>query len=361
MILFGFFSLVLVSVYWVNRAVILFDQLIADGHSAGVFIEFTLLSLPNVIRMVLPISTFAAVVYVINRLSNESELVVMQATGFSPWRLARPVVIFGLIVALFMGVLTNFLVPQSKAHLKQREIEISASISSRLLRDGVFLHPVKGTTFYIREITPDGELVDVFLSDRRGETAAVTYTADKAYLLRQGEVTNLVMLNGLAQTLNYETNKLSTTLFADLTYDISGIISVGGPVQLGIRELGTAALFDDVAHSKLSQRQMSQYLEEAHNRINQPLLCLAAALIGYSALMIGSFSRFGATRQILFAIFLLVMVKFVESLATDPLRSDPNYWPLVYAPSIFGVAISALLLYQAARPKRRRMIWGAST
>ncbi|MEC8582357.1 MAG: LptF/LptG family permease, partial [Pseudomonadota bacterium] len=88
--LFGFFALVLVSVYWLNRAVILFDRLIADGHSAAVVLEFTALSLPNVVKLVLPIAAFAGTVYVTNRLSAESELTVVQATGFSPWRLARP-------------------------------------------------------------------------------------------------------------------------------------------------------------------------------------------------------------------------------------------------------------------------------
>ena len=57
MVLFGFFALVLVSVYWVNQAVILFEQLISDGHSAGVFLEFTALSLPGTIARVLPLST----------------------------------------------------------------------------------------------------------------------------------------------------------------------------------------------------------------------------------------------------------------------------------------------------------------
>jgi hypothetical protein len=33
---------VLVAVYWVNRAVGLFDQLIGDGQSALVFLEFSL-------------------------------------------------------------------------------------------------------------------------------------------------------------------------------------------------------------------------------------------------------------------------------------------------------------------------------
>jgi lipopolysaccharide export system permease protein len=70
--LFGFFSLVLVAVYWVNRAVGLFDQLIGDGQTALVFLEFSVLTLPNVIRLVLPISAFAACVYAINRLTQES-------------------------------------------------------------------------------------------------------------------------------------------------------------------------------------------------------------------------------------------------------------------------------------------------
>ncbi|NCU21661.1 LptF/LptG family permease, partial [Candidatus Falkowbacteria bacterium] len=103
MALFGFFALVLVSVYWVNRAVRLFDQLISDGQTAWVVLEFTALTLPYVIRIVLPVAAFVATVYTINRLMTESEMVVMQATGASPWRLARPVAVFGLIVALMMA------------------------------------------------------------------------------------------------------------------------------------------------------------------------------------------------------------------------------------------------------------------
>ena len=106
--LFGFFALVLVAVYWVNRAVRLFDRLIADGQSAWVFLEFTALTLPYVIRLVLPVAAFVATVYVTNRLSRDSELVVMQATGFSPWRLARPVAYFGLVVAALMTVVMLF-------------------------------------------------------------------------------------------------------------------------------------------------------------------------------------------------------------------------------------------------------------
>ena len=40
LVAFGFFSLILVAVFWVNKAVLLFDELISDGHSAKIFFEF---------------------------------------------------------------------------------------------------------------------------------------------------------------------------------------------------------------------------------------------------------------------------------------------------------------------------------
>ena len=113
LVLFGFFALVFVSVYWVNRAVVLFDRLIGDGQSALVFLEFTALSLPNVVRLVLPIAAFAAAVQLTNRLSNDSELVVARATGVTVWRLARPMAYFGLCVGLMMAVLVHVLEPKA--------------------------------------------------------------------------------------------------------------------------------------------------------------------------------------------------------------------------------------------------------
>ncbi|MEL7152762.1 MAG: LptF/LptG family permease, partial [Pseudomonadota bacterium] len=56
--LFGFFALVLVAMFWISRAVELFDRLIADGQSALVFLEFTALGLPRIVVLVLPLATF---------------------------------------------------------------------------------------------------------------------------------------------------------------------------------------------------------------------------------------------------------------------------------------------------------------
>ena len=177
MVLFGFFALVLVSIYWMNRAVLMFDRLIADGQSSLVVLEFTALTLPNVIRAVLPVAAFAATVATINRLTQDSEFVVMKALGVSPWRLSRAAVAMGLIVAVMSAILAHVLVPTANARLSDRQAEVASDMTAQFLIEGQFQYPVDGITIYIREISELGELADIFISDRRSGVNRVTYTA----------------------------------------------------------------------------------------------------------------------------------------------------------------------------------------
>nr|WP_170301115.1 LPS export ABC transporter permease LptF [Frigidibacter albus] len=351
--LFGFFSLVLVSVYWINQAVRLFEQLIADGQSAWVFLEFSLLTLPNVIRMVLPVSAFAAAVYVTNRLSAESELVVMQATGFSPWRLARPALAFGLIVALLLSVLTHVLVPASRTGLAERRTEIAENITAQFLVDGSFQHPAAGITLYIREITLNGELLDIYLSDARAETQTTTYTAERALLIRAETGPKLVMFEGMAQTLQAEGNRLFVTRFDDFTYDIGALITEAGTRRRDLREFSTQALlFPTPDLMEITRQPREVFLAEGHSRFAQPLTAAIFAVIGFSALLTGSFSRFGVWRQIGVAVVLLIVVQMLANVGASAAQSDEALWPLVYLPVVVGSALTAGLLWLAARPRR---------
>ena len=351
LVLFGFFALVFVSVYWVNRAVLLFDRLIGDGQSALVFLEFTALSLPNVIRIVLPIAAFAAAVALTNRLSNESELVVAQATGVSVWQLARPFVWFGLAVSLMMASLVHVLVPLARSELATREAEVAADVSSRILTEGRFVHPSPGITFYVREITPEGELLGVFLSDARSPDQDVTYLASRAFLVRENGTAKLVMFDGTAETLNRETNRLFTTSFDDFAYDIGDLIVGGTRVGLDMRELSTIPLLVASETTQQLTRRSAQKLRlEGHDRIAQTLRPLVTALIGFAALMVGGFSRFGIWRQVVFAIILLILVQMVEGAAASAAAKTGQLW-LIYSPILLGVSISVILLWVSERPQ----------
>lgn len=357
MVLFGFFSLVLVLIYWINRAVVLFDQLIADGQSATVFLEFTALTLPSVMRLALPLAAFAAAVYVTNRMTTESELVVVQATGYSAFRLARPVLYFGLIVTLLMSLLMHFLVPMSRAQYDERLAEISQSLTARLLTEGQFIEPVGGVTFYIRDITPAGELQDIFLSDTRSDEEHVTYTASRAYLVRDSTETQLVMIDGMVQNLRLADDRLFTTAFADFAYNIGSLINDRRDTRRKAAHLSTWELLNPTPELETETRQSTaRLLSRGHDRFNQALLGTVAALLGFATLLIGNFSRFGVWPQIIAAIFLIVVVKAIETVGLNASRSDANLWFATYLPSVAGFAIVWFLLFWAGRPnlfKRR--------
>ncbi|TCL09588.1 lipopolysaccharide export system permease protein [Shimia isoporae] len=355
--LFGFFALVLVAVYWVNRAVSLFDTLIASGQSVTVFLELSALSLPNVIRLMLPVAAFVATVYATNRLSSESELTIMQATGFSPWRLAKPVFVFGLCVAGMVSILTHFLVPLSLDELQKREKEVSANVTARLLTEGTFLHPTKGVTFYIREIAENGVLQDVYLDDRRIEGKTTTYTAAEGYLIDDNGVAKMLMVNGIAQRYDIETNKLSTTNFADFSQNISGLSEDTGPVLEDIKHLPTGTLLSDPhGIGRETGRRHGDVLYEAHSRFAQATICIVFAVIGFGMLMLGGYSRFGMWRQILIAFVILILLEGVKTTVVDPVRKDGDLWPLVYLPTLIGAMIAFGVLRAVAGPFRRKEV-----
>ena len=353
--LFGFFALVLVAVYWVNRAVGLFDQLIGDGQSALVFLEFTILTLPNAIRLVLPVAAFAASVYVVNRLMQESELVVMQATGFSAFRLARPVVYFGLVVMVMQLVLTNVLVPASQKMLSARSAEISQNVTARFLIAGQFMHPAPGITLYIREITPAGELIDLFMADERGAGERLIHTAQNAYLVRGDVAPKLVMLDGSTQRLTRDSGRLALTRFADFTLYLAGLIQVGGVAQLPLNALQTTDLLaaDPAQQAALGVSQ-AQMQEEGHSRLAAPLLGVAAPLIGFAALMLGGFSRFGLWRQVALAVGLIIAMQLVWTWASGVAIQTAGGWAMLYLAPALGVLMAGGLLAVAQMPRRLR-------
>ncbi|WP_299986691.1 LPS export ABC transporter permease LptF [uncultured Ruegeria sp.] len=355
LVLFGFFTLVLVGVFWITRSVSLFDRVISGGQSAMVFLEFTALTLPTLIRTVMPMAVFAAAVYATNRLSRESEMTVMLATGSSPWRLARPVLMFGLSAGLMMAVISVFLRPASVDQLEQRQDEVAGDVTAQLLNEGEFLHPADSVIVYIGRIDLDGTLHEVFVSDQRDAVNPVSYSSTTAYLVNQASGLHLVMLDGIALRYNQAGNTLSSTLFEDASYDISELTKESGMGHRSLEAIPTMELiWDREAVAVQDDHSIGHLVDELHQRFSWVAICIAVALVGYSALMLGSFSRFGLWPQILGAFTILVLLEGVRGFVSPVVIGSPQLWILLYLPAMLGVILSGLFLTIAGRPLFRR-------
>ena len=352
-LIFVFFLFVFTLIFWINRAIGLFDRLITDGHSSSTLFQFALLSLPSITTIVFPLACFAAVIFVTNRLKIDSEFTVLQSAGLSPWRLNKPYFIFGILCMLILGVFTTFVVPNTAKILHEKQLELDSSVSARLLKGGKFIHPFKGVTFYIKEIESDGTLLNVFLHDRRNRDEFLTYTATRAFLAKDENRTVLYMENGLIQTIGTSIKELSTTEFKSVAIDLSDAIKKGGNNTTYLSHVSTWLLIKNRQEVATATRASAgSILLELHNRLHRPMFCFVAAILGFSSLLIGNHNRFGFGKQIALAVSIIVLIKITESYTTKLSLHNFLLWPLIYVPSLIGIISSVIFLKISASKYR---------
>ena len=105
----------LTGIVWITGALKEISLLTSKGQTILVFLAITGLGMPFLIASIAPIALFGSVLYCLNRLNGDSELIVMAASGASPGLLARPFVYLSALVFAGLLVLQNLVIPLSLA------------------------------------------------------------------------------------------------------------------------------------------------------------------------------------------------------------------------------------------------------
>src|SRR4029434_3594185 len=116
----GAFLIVLISltaVIWVTQALRDIDIMTNQGQSILVFVGITSLLIPMLVLVIAPIAMLIAVAHVLNKMSNDSEIIVMNAAGMSPWILFRAFMAAAIVVSLLVVPINAYFAPQGFRHL----------------------------------------------------------------------------------------------------------------------------------------------------------------------------------------------------------------------------------------------------
>ncbi len=108
-----FVTAALSAAIWLAQSLRLIDLIVNRGLSIDVFLYLAALILPRFLDIVLPIGVFIAVLFTFNRLTAESELVVMRSSGLSHVALAKPVLMLAGIAFLVLMSLSVYFLPAS--------------------------------------------------------------------------------------------------------------------------------------------------------------------------------------------------------------------------------------------------------
>jgi len=256
-----------------------------------------------------------------------------------------------------ISVLAHAIVPLSMVRFNDIRAKLAEAISSRLLEPGSFQEPTNGITVYVREVDTDGRMRDVLIDDRRDPEQFITYIAQEAFLIQGQSGPQVLMFDGMAQSLDPETEILGTTLYEEVNVALENM--GGGPTirLLDHRELPTHVLFNPTEEVMYWTRRDEVWLAtEGHIRFAQAALAIPAAVLGMACLLSARFTRFGLWRQILLACVLIILLKLAENAAIDLGKRNGAFWPVIYAPTILCTLFTLALLQMSNRSMKRKAL-----
>jgi lipopolysaccharide export system permease protein len=305
-----FVTAALSAAIWLAQSLRLIDLIVNRGLSIEVFLYLALLILPRFLDIVLPIGVFIAVLFTFNRLTAESELVVMRSVGLSHIALAKPVLILAGIAFLVLMSLSAYFLPASNRAFKDLHFEIRNRFVSSLLQEGTFTTIADKLTIYIRGRDEQGEVVGLLINDSREPHRPVTILAERGVFANTPAGSRIVMVNGNRQQFDPETSKLSLLTFDRYTLDLDSlhdapVVRFREPQERFLDELFfPSAEADPVLRLGLTI--------EAHQRILIPLSAFSFALIPLACLLPGEFNRRGQLKRALLAIVVAFLFELLD-------------------------------------------------
>lgn len=328
---FGAFAVVLISltaVIWVTQALRDIDIMTSQGQTILVFIGITGLIIPLLVLVIAPIALLIAVAHTLNKLSTDSEIIVMNAAGMSPWILFRAFLNVAIVVAILVSAISAYFAPKGLRMLRDWLTEVRANVVSTIVQPGRFTSMESGVTIHIRE-RRNGQLIGIFLDDRRNPKERLTVIAETGDLIDNDKGTFLVLQQGMVQRHEAGQRDPSMVVFDRYAFDLSQF--AGGPqaVKYSIRERYIWQLLFPDPKDQFYIEQPGQFRAELHDRLVAPLYPLAFVVIAFAYLGAPRTTRQSRTLSMVGAVAGVGLLRLVG-----------------FASTVFGAAVPWLLSLQ---------------
>tara|TARA_A100001011_G_scaffold349503_1_gene388157 strand:- start:7177 stop:8292 length:1116 start_codon:yes stop_codon:yes gene_type:complete len=217
---FLFLSVLLSGILWLGQGLRHIDLLTTNNVSIETYTSYVVLLLPKIILLTFPVCVFLSILFNLNRLRNDSELIILGTSGKSEKNiLIKPIILFSTIIFSFIMIFSLFVAPHSLKELRYKIIDIrSSGVHMSLLKEKKFISPTSEFTIFLQEKKND-EIFGLLIHDQSNPDSPQTYIAEKGEFINLNNVEFLRLFNGTIQIYNNTENRLSEVAFS--TYDLN--------------------------------------------------------------------------------------------------------------------------------------------
>ncbi|MBW1816078.1 MAG: LPS export ABC transporter permease LptF [Deltaproteobacteria bacterium] len=338
-----------------TRILSITEMIVVRGVSAKLVMMMMVYLLPDIITFALPATALMAVVISFLRLSADSEIIALKASGVSLYQMLQPVFVFstiGLIIALLVGF---FAAPWGNRSFKDLLFNIAQSNADAGIKERVFSQPFDGVVFYIKRFSSQERVMeDVFVVDRRETKITNTIIAEKAGLFVHPEqrILTLHFVNGTIFVSSEEqaSDRIISFSTYDLHIDLKEFMKSMASRQRRPMEMTAGELLEELKHNTKNDKFRNKMVIKLMEKVTIPI---AVFLMGVIGVPLGAHIR-GRGRPagiglslgvfLVYYLFLAGMNSICETGKVSPFLG-------VWAPNLFLLISCIYLIRQVARER----------
>jgi len=335
------------------------EMIIRRGLPVSIVGKLLLLSLPNIIVLTLPMSLLFGILIAVGRLSSDSELIAMRASGVSLISLYRPILVVSAVFTLLNTLLMVYVLPWGNHALQELRIEILTESVSRQVEPRVFYDEWQNKVIYVFEVPPgEKRWKGVFLSESQPDSADNLITvADwgEINVDPSGEQVVLSLFNAYRHKVNlnaperYEitqNNRLDLVVEDRFTSDQKAKMTL----SKSLRELSLGELRKVTRDPGASDEDRNLARVELQKKFAIPAACI---VFGLFALPLGINNRRGGKASG-FALSIGVIIVYYVLLNNGEEAAHfgkTSAWLAMWTPNLVFAAVGTFLLFRRNRDK----------
>lgn len=290
-------TLALATVALLSQSLGALGLIVSQGQSAWVLIKISLLAMPQLIVLILPIALFVGGLVALNRLHTEQEIVVCFASGATTWRVSSPAIKLATLATLVCLLINLWVEPWAERTMRDELFRVRTDLAASLVHAGQFNEPAPGLTVYAQDADQNGVFHNLFLYQAQPTGGDIAFLAAQAKVAKRNGSPVLVLHDGSEQQFS-RAGVLNYLKFDENVFDLSPFMSTDKlihykPSDRYLHEL----LFPDLTQPWERQNR-TKLLSEAHARLSAPLYNIAFMGMALAAVIGGPFSRLGYGRRI---------------------------------------------------------------
>jgi len=335
------------------RGLVQFSALLVQSERP--FVEAGLvvaLSLPHIIVLTLPIAFLLGLLIGIGRLSADSELTALRASGVDLLVLYRPIGLLAVVIGAATLALMLSVVPRTNHLLYAMRLRLSSFAFAQRIQPGVFSPEIAGLRVYTEGASSDRrELTGLIISDRSGAEGQRLTFARRGWLELEESMGRLWLRVEDAERHHVDDDgrRYDVTSFSGRM-----VLQDNGPTlgvtEKQIREQTLRELLARAAARTRRPEDRRLALTEVHKKFALPAACLVFGLIG---LPLGIVNRRGG-RAAGFAVSVAIVLLYYALLATGEARAIEGRMSPAFAmwlPNILLLAFGVFALIRVRRDK----------